>query len=90
MLLSIRIRRVFAQEKRIAQDTVVVWQSNDGVAGLGEQLSVDSYSGQTGRRVARLEFSGDGKDPRCDLSPDGKYFAAATAGGLDHGVETRG
>ena len=76
-----KIRKVFPQDNRLAQDTVVVWQSNDGVAGLGEQLTVDSYSGQTGRRVERFEFDGDGREPRCDLSSDGKFFAAASAAG---------
>jgi len=76
-----KVRRIFPHEKRIARDTLVVWQSNEGVAGLGEVLTVDSLSGQTGRRIKRFEFNGDGKDPRCDVSPDGKHFVAATAVG---------
>ncbi len=75
-----KIKRVFAPEKRVIQDVVVVWQSVAGVGGKGEKLTVDIHSGNTGAKVGRFEYDGDGKEVKCDLSPDGKQFVAA---GLD-------
>ena len=75
-----KIRRVFVPENRVTHDVVVVWQSIPGVGGKGEKLTVDIHSGQTGAKVGRFDFDGDGKETKCDLSPDGKSFVAA---GLD-------
>ncbi|MBA4187587.1 MAG: hypothetical protein C0467_06165 [Planctomycetaceae bacterium] len=76
-----KIKRVFAPEKRTEQDVVVVWQSVAGANGKGEKLNVDIHSGQTGARVNRIEMDGDGKEPKCDLSPDGKSFVAVSPDG---------
>jgi hypothetical protein len=74
------VKRFFPSADRIKKDVVVVWQSSAGIGGAGEQLSVDLYSGSTGAKVGRFEFAGDGKDTKCDVSPDGKVFIAAVNG----------
>jgi hypothetical protein len=76
-----KVRRFHAPENRIEQDAVLVWHSGPSLLGE-DKLTVDSYSGQTGARVGRIEFAGDGKNPKCDLSADGKRFAAASTNGL--------
>jgi hypothetical protein len=75
-----RVKWFAAPENRVAQDAVIVWQVNADNAS-GERMAVDTYSGTTGMRVGRFEFDGDGKGLKCDVSPDGKLFVAASGGG---------
>lgn len=76
-----KVKRVFPTPSRATHDTIVVWQSTAGVGGRGERLTVDIYSGMIGARTGRFEYDGDGKDTKCDVSADGKFFAAVTADG---------
>ncbi len=71
-----KVKRVFAPANRREQDVVAVWQSNAGLGGKGEKYTADVHSGNAGNRVGRIEFDGDGKDLKCDVSPDGTLFAA--------------
>jgi hypothetical protein len=75
-----KVRRFFPPQNRV-QDAVVVWQSNPGILGKGERITVDTYSGMTGGRIGRFEYDGDGRDTKCDASADGALFAAVTADG---------
>lgn len=75
-----KVKRFFPSPSRVNNDIVVVWQSNPGFNGRGERLAVDTYSGTTGGKVGRFEYDGDGKDVKCDVSADGKLFAAAVDG----------
>src|SRR5437762_3720307 len=65
-----KVRRFFPPQNRV-QDAVVVWQSNPGLLGKGERITVDTYSGMTGSRIGRFEYDGDGRDIKCDASADG-------------------
>jgi hypothetical protein len=71
-----KVKRVFVPADRRKQDVVVVWQSNPGVGGKGEKLSVDIHSGANGGRILQFDYDGDGKDTMCDVSADMKFFAA--------------
>jgi hypothetical protein len=73
------VRRFFAADDRVNRDVVVVWQVREGEPGA--RFGVDTYSPTTGQRVGRFEYDGDGPGPKCDVSADGKLFAAVTAGG---------
>ena len=75
-----RVRQFFAPENRTTQDAVVVWLANTPVDGKGERIAVDTYSATTGVRVGRFEYDGDGTALKCDVSPDGRLFAAAVNG----------
>jgi hypothetical protein len=75
-----KVKLFFPSPNRVSNDAVVVWQSNPGFNGRGERLSVDTYNGSTGFKADRFEFDGDGKDAKCDVSFDGKVFAAAVDG----------
>jgi hypothetical protein len=72
-----KVKRVFPPADRRNNDAVVVWQSTPGFNGKGEKLTADVHSGAAGTPITRLEFDGDGKDAKCDVSPDSKLFAAA-------------
>lgn len=74
-----KIKKYFLPLNRKNNDIVVVWQANSG-AGRAERLTVESYGGDTGAKVGRFEFEGDGKDVKCDVSTDGKVFAAVVNG----------
>jgi predicted Zn finger-like uncharacterized protein len=75
------VKRIFPTPSRATHDTVVVWQSQPGVGGRGERLTVDTYSGTIGVRTGRFEYAGDGQDTKCDVSADGKLFAAVCSDG---------
>jgi hypothetical protein len=61
-------------------DPAVLWQSAPGFQGIGEKLTLDLFSPQTGARVARLLVEGDGHPvPLCDLSVSADVFAHAHA-----------
>jgi hypothetical protein len=76
-----KVKRVFPPLSRSTHDAIVIWQTNPGAGGRGERLTVDTYSGMIGARTGRFEIDGDGKEPRCDVSADGRLFAAAGADG---------
>jgi hypothetical protein len=44
------------------------------------KYTVEVHSGSTGSKVGRFEFDGDGQGLKCDVSRDGKAFAAAADG----------
>ena len=73
-----KVKQFFPPIDRKNNDAVVVWESAAGAAptGKGQRLTVDVYSGSTGARVARFDYEGEGKDAKCDVSPDSKQFAA--------------
>jgi hypothetical protein len=73
-----KIRKFLPGNER-GGDAVVVWQSAQGVKGAGEMMTADVFS-QTGAKVGKLEFGGDGTDVKCDLSADSKFFAAVSGG----------
>jgi hypothetical protein len=75
-----KVKRVFAPANRREQDVVVVSQTNPGFNGKGERLAVDVHSGAGGGRIFRFEYDGDGKDVKCDVSADMKFFAAVGPG----------
>ncbi len=78
------IKRLFPPAQIGISDTHLVVQTNPGVDGKGERLALDAI-GPTGTRVARIEYDGDGQEPKlCDLyrSKTGHRFVAAAGGKL--------
>jgi len=77
------VKRVFPPFDARTGDTHILVQTNAGVGGKGEKLSLDTYSASTRNRSERLEYDGDGQaNPLCDLhaSPTGVRFLAAVDG----------
>jgi hypothetical protein len=75
-----KVKRFFPPFKAGDNDTLVVWESNPGFNGSGVKYTVEVHSGSTGSKVGRFEFDGDGQGLKCDVSRDGKAFAAAADG----------
>jgi hypothetical protein len=78
------VKQVFPPAQVGVSDTYVLVQLNPGSGGVGERLALDAI-GPAGRRFARIEYDGDGQEPKlCDLhrSKDGHRFVAAVGGKL--------
>ncbi len=71
-----KVRRFFPPADRVSHDAIIVWESGAAALGKGPRLTVDVHSGMTGTRVSRFAFDADPGDVRCDLSADGRLFAA--------------
>lgn len=76
-----KMKRMFPALSRATHDTILVWQSQPGRGGRGQRFTVDIYSGMIGVRTGRFEYDSDGSDARCDVSADGKLFAAVCTDG---------
>jgi hypothetical protein len=72
------VRQVFPADDGDGRDVVVVSVPNPGAGGKGQKVAVETYSPATGAKGKGFDFDGDGSAVvKCDVSPDGKRFAAA-------------